>query len=787
MAKITLDGIVSGFKSVAKLISNFDSIEDNLNNKVLYRDNPEGEPNQMEGELDMNSNRILNLPTATSATEPVTYGQFTVPQTPSEFDKTVVENQVGSDAVSDKFTLTLTSYSPGLQNLSVYINGVRQLNSTYTETSPTEITFGTTPVDTDEYTFVVNEVNVDNDFYRDAGGRSLVESFVATAGQTVITLANTYTQYINNVSVYRNGVRQSDFVETSPSSITLTDPASAGDEIVVIINEAFVIQGTSEAANVVYTPQGAGAVGTNVQAKLQQVVSVKDFGAAGDGVTDDTAAFNAAFAWLRTTKVVGEPIYAGSLTIPPGVYKCEDSINATDLRGGSWSVEADGAVIESHATGKVALDMFYTRFGNIRGLTIVGDSTNTPAAGIAIGRDTSGVACDVLFFENVSTQGHFSIAAFYNYASETTTFNHCRFYNEDDGANSYCLGIDGTYKLAVPSDFRTMPAGEVAASFNECAYMNIDCRKSVSGPCVYVRRAARHRFYAGYVVSWDDSAFVMDTDAWGSKGLYFDVHCETNYATATSNGLLHCFRFQGNAVQQHKSFTFMDHAPHARNSIFQMDTAGTYGAAVTSVKFTNGHVAIDDFSYGAGAPITTVFNDKTVVDFQGCMYIGDESNLHTNIDRGVYSVEMPNKDIASYGVGTQTITTDVDDFVTVKGSYRFCRHPGAAGVVAGDLPLDGVTEISGRDGVGFHRENDTGVLTEFSQIDSASIVDTTGSETGELLLETINGGTQSQASLTVGAGAPTHTPSTSAGLYLRVNGTSTTTLYVWDGSSWTAK
>ncbi len=284
MAKITLDGIVSGFKSVAKLISNFDSIEDNLNNKVLYRDNPEGEPNQMEGELDMNSNRILNLPTATSATEPVTYGQFTGPQTPSDFDRTVVENHVGSDAVADKFTLALTSYSPGLQNLSVYINGVRQLNSTYTETSPTEITFGTTPVDTDEYTFVVNEVNVDNDFYRDAGGRSLVESFVATAGQTVITLANTYTQYINNVSVYRNGVRQSDFLETSPSSITLTDPASAGDEIVVIINEAFVIQGTSEAANVVYTPQGAGAVGTNVQERLQQSVSVNDFDTVANAV-----------------------------------------------------------------------------------------------------------------------------------------------------------------------------------------------------------------------------------------------------------------------------------------------------------------------------------------------------------------------------------------------------------------------------------------------------------------------------------------------------------------------
>jgi hypothetical protein len=61
MAKITLPTISAGYATTTQLNNAFDAIETELQNKVLYRDNPVGEPNVMEQDLDMNSNKIINV------------------------------------------------------------------------------------------------------------------------------------------------------------------------------------------------------------------------------------------------------------------------------------------------------------------------------------------------------------------------------------------------------------------------------------------------------------------------------------------------------------------------------------------------------------------------------------------------------------------------------------------------------------------------------------------------------------------------------------------------------
>ena len=61
MAKVTLSDITAGYASATALNLSFNLIEDEFNNNVLYRNNPSGEPNQMENNLDMNNNDLLNV------------------------------------------------------------------------------------------------------------------------------------------------------------------------------------------------------------------------------------------------------------------------------------------------------------------------------------------------------------------------------------------------------------------------------------------------------------------------------------------------------------------------------------------------------------------------------------------------------------------------------------------------------------------------------------------------------------------------------------------------------
>ena len=83
-----------------------------------------------------------------------------------------------------------------------------------------------------------------------------------------------------------------------------------------------------------FTQSGAGAVTRTVQAKLREAVSVKDFGAVGDGVTDDTAAISLAIAAVNAAAAANGRF---TLVFPDGDY-IVDTNEATYQTTADWRI-----------------------------------------------------------------------------------------------------------------------------------------------------------------------------------------------------------------------------------------------------------------------------------------------------------------------------------------------------------------------------------------------------------------------------------------------------------------
>ena len=115
----------------------------------------------------------------------------------------------------------------------------------------------------------------------------------------------------NSLSVYISGVYQQRATYTvAGTTLTFSAAPPLGTNNIEVVNYTVGAIGATDASLVTYAQGSAGSVSRTVQNRLRETVSVKDFGAIGDGVTDDVVAIQA----MATAE--------GYVRFPPGSFAC---------------------------------------------------------------------------------------------------------------------------------------------------------------------------------------------------------------------------------------------------------------------------------------------------------------------------------------------------------------------------------------------------------------------------------------------------------------------------------
>lgn len=203
------------------------------------------------------------------------------------------------------------------------------------------------------------------------------------------------------------------------------------------------------ADDVGFTPAGIGAVATNVQTKLRETVSVKDFGALGDGITDDTVAIQAAL-----------DSGAASILIPKGEFKHTGLTvpSTTSLVGLGWQSKLTNTAIDgSHSLyitggGSDVSSTVRNVEQNIRDLWLYGNASSGDGIRLEIiGRTDNGVTDtkpSLGLFDHLKITGHGGAAIQFGESASVGAGNKITISNSDIAYNDYGIKIVGQSNTA---------------------------------------------------------------------------------------------------------------------------------------------------------------------------------------------------------------------------------------------------------------------------------------------------------------------------------------------------
>lgn len=308
-----------------------------------------------------------------------------------------------------------------------------------------------------------------------------------------------------------------------------------GAELVPVVQTGTTSKATVSAV-VSFTPSGSGAVNRTIQAKLQETASVKDFGATGDGVTNDTAAIQAALSSGAKSVYFPDGVYLvqSSLTIPTNVLVYGESKYSTQIKKGfNGDLILFGEGAQMHRLYLEGQGATYTGRGIVisgsNGRQVITECKIVDFAGFCIEFELTGSGSQSSFTDLLIYRYNGTAAG--NYAVKVQdlpelTAKPRKFQQIETGGNKF-IAVGGCNDLFISDSF----VGEILLSDDSRAFLCTNTRVGVNETTMDIR---------GKGVTFTGCAFapsitvVLGTVPVSIEGCYFNGTVTDNTVNAVN-------------------------------------------------------------------------------------------------------------------------------------------------------------------------------------------------------------------------------------------------------------